>query len=246
MFLKKIHVLSAPALMMFLQSAFAVHPLVSDDTNTQDIGNQQLEVNTDWLKKQGVFSHVADVTYTYGLLANVDLMSDLPSTLSSPRGVNDGSFGIKWRFYEHGPISFAVKPVLVLASGNQNRGLGTGRNSGALTLIGTVDMAPWAFSGNVGVYVNRYALAPDRQNNRSNLWRASASVSYSLTPKLSAVADIGIARNPDVTSTINPAFVVTGLIYSPNKDVDLDTGFKFGLNNAEVRHQVGIGLTWRF
>ncbi|MGZ9712133.1 transporter [Glaciimonas sp. GNP009] len=246
MLFKKMHALSAPALLMFLQSAFAAHPLVTDDTSTQDVGNRQLEVNTDWYKKQGDFSHVADVTFTYGVLSNVDLISDVPSTLSSPRGVNDGSLGIKWRFYEQGPISLAIKPILVLPTGNQNRSLGTGRSSGALTLIGTVDMSPWMFHGNIGVNVNRYALASDRQSNRDALWRASAAVSYSLTPKCSLVGDIGITRNSDVMSTINPAFMLTGLIYSPNKDVDLDAGIKFGLNSAEVSHQLGVGLTWRF
>lgn len=244
--LKKIHALIAPGLLMLLQSAFAAHPLVSDDTNTQDIGNQQLEVNTDWFRKQGLPGHVVDVTYTYGMLSNVDLISDIPSTLSSPRGVSDGSFGIKWRFYEHGPISFAIKPALTFPTGNQNRGLGTGRMNGALTLIGTADMAPWVFSGNLGIYVNRYALALDRQNSRDDVWRASASVSYSLTSTLSAIADIGIARNSDVSSKTNPAFLLSGLIYSPNKDIDLDAGYKLGLNNAEVSHQLGVGLTWRF
>src|SRR5207253_2122964 len=155
---------------------------------------------------------------------------DLPVTASSPHGVNDASLGIKWRFFESGPDSLAIKPVLVLPSGNQNQGLGTGRSSAALTLIGTHDAAPWAFHGNLGISIPRYALAADREAHRGTLWRASAAVSYSLNETWRAVADIGIARNPDVGSAINPAYLLTGIIYSPGKNLDLDAGIKTGLN----------------
>lgn len=234
------------ALFMFFQSAFAAHPLVTDDTGTQDAGNQQLEANTDWFRKNSVSGHVADFTYTYGVLSNVDVFSDLPSTLSSPGGVNDASLGVKWRFYERGPVSFAIKPVLIMPSGNQNRGLGTGRSSAALTLIGSIDSAPWTFHGNLEVAVNRYALAQDRDENRAMLWRASTAVTYNIDEQWRMAADIGIARNADISSTINPAYMLVGVIYSPGKNVDLDAGLKWGLNSAEVDSQVGVGVTWRF
>ena len=246
MLLKKFQTLIGSGLLMCLHSAFAAHPLATDDTGTQDAGNQQFEANTDWTRRNGVAGHVADFTYTYGLLSNVDVFSDLPVTATSPSGVNDASLGAKWRFYERGATSFAIKPVLLLPTGNQNVGLGTGRSSAAMTLIASIDRAPWAFHGNLGFAVNRYALAVDQQENRRLLWRASVAATYNLTQQWRFAADIGIARNQDVGSTINPAYFLTGVIYSPNQNVDLDAGIKFGLNNAEVNRQCGVGLTLRF
>lgn len=231
---------------MLMHAAFAAHPLVSDDTSTQDAGNQQFEANTDWYTKQGVSSHVADFTYSYGALPNLDVFADLPLTASSPRGINDGALGLKWRYYERGATSFAIKPAIVVATGNQNRALGTGRTGAAVTLIGTYDASSWLLVGDVGMDMKRYALSADRQSNRGNLWRASVAVTYIVNAQWRVVTDIGIARNPDVNSSINPAFLVAGVVYSSGKDVDLDVGLRFGLNRAEVSHQAGAGVTLHF
>ncbi|MDI6762198.1 MAG: transporter [Thermodesulfobacteriota bacterium] len=44
------------------------------------------------------------------------------------RGLSDFSFGLKWRFYEIEGFSFALKPGITLPTGNEKKGLGTGRN----------------------------------------------------------------------------------------------------------------------
>jgi len=36
------------------------------------------------------------------------------------------------------------------------------------------------------------------------------------------------------------------VIYALSEDLDLDLGFKKGLNSAETDRQWGTGLTWRF
>ena len=82
--------------------------------------------------------------------------------------------------------------------------------------------------------------------NRGSLWQASAAALYGLTPRLQAVADIGVKRNADVASKKNPAYALTGFIYKPSDSVDLDAGMKFGLNDASIRHQFGAGITLHF
>ncbi len=47
--------------------AYAAHPLVTEDTGTQGIGGNQVEVNTDWLKDEGVKSRASTVTLTRGM-----------------------------------------------------------------------------------------------------------------------------------------------------------------------------------
>jgi len=68
---------------------------------------------------------------------------------------------------------------------------------------------------------------------------------YSVNEQWRLVADTGVAHNPDWTSSTHPAYILLGTIYSPSKSIDFDVGLKYGLNKAEVRHQIGAGLTWR-
>jgi hypothetical protein len=43
-----------------------------------------------------------------------------------------------------------------------------------------------------------------------------------------------------------PSLFFTGLIYSPDRNVDLDIGAKFSLNDAQANCQISVGPTWRF
>jgi long-subunit fatty acid transport protein len=64
------------------------------------------------------------------------------------------------------------------------------------------------------------------------------------------VLDTGIARNPDKLNDALPSYMLAGVIYSPNKNLDLNAGYMhgFGCNScaAQVERQFGVGLTWRF
>ncbi|MEM4987277.1 transporter [Collimonas sp. H4R21] len=250
--------LSAISSCFLIQAAHAAHPLVTDDTSTQDSGNRQVELNTDWLRQDAIHSHVVNFTYTYGLLKNLDVYANPPATLSSPSGINDVALGVKWRLFEDGDFSLGLKPELTLPSGDPNRGLGHGRGSMSLTLIGSYQIDSWAFSGNLAAYYNRYRLLADQQANRSVVWRASASALYAVNPKWSLAFDTGIVSNTerasdssgDRHSSSNPGFILTGVIYSPNPNLDLDAGIKFGLGcgacAAQTQRQLGVGVTWRF
>lgn len=55
-----------------------------------------------------------------------------------------------------------------------------------------------------------------------------------------------MAQNPNVGSKTLPSYALVGVIWSPNKTVDLDAGAKFGLNKAEVTRQFGVGVTLHF
>lgn len=230
---------------------YAAHPLVTDDTGTQDQGNSQLEANTDRIRaNDSSRTNSAALTYSYGVLKNLDLFINTPLTLSAPSGINDVSLGAKWRFYENGPASLALKPELLLPSGNADKGLGNGRASAALTLIGTYDAAPWAWHANLAINLNHYRLQADQDANRSVLWRASLAATHALNEQWKLVFDTGIARNRDSSSRLTPAYVLGGVIYSPAPSLDLDAGIRYGLGcrscGAELDRQIGFGLTWRF
>ena len=229
-----------------LPHALAGHPFVTDDTSTQGRGHRQFEANTDWAKQNGESLHVANFTYSYGSLPNLDIFANLPIASQAATGLGDVSGGIKWRFYEHAATSLALKSSLLLPSGNQRLGNGSGLANLALTLIGSHYATPWALHGNLGISSNRQAADSTQAGERQLLWQMSAAVSYDLTLHWKALADIGISRNPNASSDTYPAYFLTGLIYSPQRNLDLDAGLKFGLNQANDTRQFGIGLTWRF
>lgn len=234
------------ALSIYCMTTWATHPMVTDDTVTQGRQRSQIEINTDWVSGRGYDGHVADSTFTYGLGDSVDIALDLPSTLSSAGGWNDGAIGLKWRFAEKDGISFALTPTLTLPTGSEQRGLGSGRYNPGVTLITSYASGPWVWLANVGVASNRYRQHELRAANRALVRRASLAVTYAINPEWSVVADTGIAQNRSRSEKGNPAYMLFGAIYSPNQTIDLDAGIRFGLNDAGPSRQVGVGLTVHF
>jgi hypothetical protein len=229
-------------------SAFAAHPLVTDDAGVQGAGGIQLEMNTDWSKQNGNAGHVGASTFTYGVTDKLDLFFNLPQTFQSPTGtgVGDVSVGAKWRFYEAEGLALALKPEFFMPSGDEEKGLGTGKNGMGLTGIASYETGPWTLHGNLGLRYSRFKLEKDQQGQRKTLWRASVAVWYGINEQWRLVADTGVAQNPDASSKKLPSYALVGAIWSPNKTVDIDAGAKFGLNKAEVTRQFGVGVTLHF
>jgi hypothetical protein len=228
------------------QSAWAAHPLVTDDTSTQGKGNYQVELNSDWARSAGETGHVAAFTLSRGTMDALDLYGNLPVSLTSPSGIGDLSFGAKWRFWQNERSSLAVKPELFLATGNAAKGLGKGSASLALTLIASHIVGRWGFDANIGITANRDRDPPFDDGRHLIVWRISGALAYTLTPRWTLVADTGIARNAEKAGKTNPAFILAGAIYTPRSNVDIDIGIKAGLTSVEVHRQAGAGLTVRF
>ena len=55
-----------------------------------------------------------------------------------------------------------------------------------------------------------------------------------------------MARNPDVTSDTPPAYILGGFIYEITKNIDLDVGYKYGLNKPAVDYSISGAITIRF
>lgn len=87
---------------------------------------------------------------------------------------------------------------------------------------------------------------PSPYYERKDLWHASLAGEIEIIKNLKAVANIGVARNPEEESTTHPAFILGGFIYSFNEQLDIDGGVKAGLNKAEVDTVLLVGLTYRF
>jgi len=252
---------------------WAAHPFITDDTGTQGAGNWQLELQAarDTLDRTadagaGPVQEQRRVTVftpvlTYGVLENLDVALGLNHTkqrttdngvvVAESDGMADSIVDIKWRFYEAGALSLAVKPSVLLPTGDENRGLGTGKASWGVNFIATYETKPWVFNGNVAYSDVRYKLSQDAAANRADLlWRVSAGAARSVRNDLRLVGEAGIrtnaSRNDPYLPGSNGQFAMLGAIYSPTDKIDLDVGFRKSLNHAELDWTFLVGATFRW
>jgi len=240
---------------------FAAHPLITDDTGTQGEGKTQIEFD-------GEYDHDSENGTTtntlvfptipvlsYGMSDTVDFVLGVPfermeikqtGGITTERGISDASLQLKWRFYEKDGLSFAVKPGVTLPTGDEDKGLGSGKASYSAFFITTKDMAPWAFHFNAGYIRNEYKLQTDEDANRKDIWHVSLASQVKVVKDLKIVANIGMERNSDKRSNIDPAFLLGGVIYSITESIDLDTGVKAGLNKPGTDIAYLAGVTKRF
>jgi hypothetical protein len=252
------------AVFIFSSLSNAAHPLITDDTGTQGKGKFQLEINSEFgydkEKEEGATtketgSEVAGIL-SYGITDSMDVVFGLPyqwnkawedgDMTSDEDGVSDMSIELKWRFYEAEGLCLALKPGITLPTGNEEKGLGSGRMSYGLTFITTKEIEPWAFHLNLAYTHNEYKLEEDKDANRKDIWHASLASQVEVIKDLSLVANIGVEKNADKASNTHPVFLLGGLIYSLSENIDIDFGYKAGLNKPETDNTILAGMAIRF
>jgi hypothetical protein len=220
---------------------FAAHPLNTDDTDTQGKGRWQLELNGETNKDEGMRGAQASAVLSYGAAETVDLQLGLPwQDTGTDRGAGDIIAAVKWRFWERGPLSGGVHAGASAPTGDESRGLGTGRPTWAALLIGQYEGERWIFLGHVGYRRNLNSVG-----DRDSLGEVSAAVLYRATPDLKLLIDATRTTNRDPSSDQALRQAVIGAIYSPSKDLDLDVGFRRG-NDAAIERAVMAGVTRRW
>ncbi|NTV02207.1 MAG: transporter [Chlorobiaceae bacterium] len=246
--------------------AFAAMPLVTDDTGTQGKGRLQIEFGWESHRDKSVSDGVTSretggsstATVSYGISDSIDLVAGMPwawkrsetdgEAATDEHGIADLPVQLKWRLVEmeEGKFSLALKPGLILPTGNEGKGLGNGRVSGGVLLIATHRGALGATHVNLGYTRNGYSLESVRSATRADIWHASLAGELNVADSLRAVADIGIETGKAKGSPADPAYLLGGLIYSPSDRLDLDFGIKGALNDVETDTALFAGATLHF
>lgn len=171
----------------------AAHPYITDDTGTQGTGKWQLELMAERGRNArsadpggGPVHQVRTATLfnpvlTYGILDTLDIALGLNHLrqrttedgigIQSDAGAGDSTLELKWRFHDANGLSLALKPALVLPSGDENRGLGTGRFAWGANVIATRAAKPWVLLAGVAYVHARYKRPADAEVNHAHLWR---------------------------------------------------------------------------
>lgn len=245
--------------LLFLTMAGDVHAFITDDTGTQGKGkfefdvNGQLDFDKETVNGVSVESTGSQVstTLSYGFIENADLILNLPYQWSKVRedgltvydenGVSDTTMEIKWRFFEKEGFSLALKPGVVFPTGDDKKGLGAGSTGYHAFLIGSKEVAPWAFHVNLGYIANE-----NKRDDEKNIWNASLAAGYEVVKNLRLVGEIGIEQNRDKTADNDPAFILGGIEYTFSKHFEVNFGVKYGLTAAETEWSLMTGVSFMF
>jgi Putative MetA-pathway of phenol degradation len=260
------------AMLAFAPAAQALPPFITDDTGTQGDGRWQLELIGERVRHK----HSADVdgasvtqlrhstsgtaVLTRGFGERLDLAVTLAGLANrveengkrqeKSSGLGDVVLEAKWRFYERGGTSLALKPSLSLPTGDENRGLGTGKSSYAINLILTHEAGPWALMANAAFIRPRFRREEDERGNRSHLRRYSAGATYEVAEHWRLAAELGYRTNPARDDSFLPGrnggYGMLGAIWSFSKDDDLALGVRRAASSSEYDWAFIAGATFRW
>ena len=241
-------------IMLMHVPAYAFHPLNTDDTGTAGKGHGKVQL-------LGKFAHneANDVvessskikaSFTYGVAENIDIevgqpykfkKEDYNGVVTKTDGIADAEIELKWRFYEHEHLSFALRPSLTLPSGDSDKGLGAGKVTYGLFLLATKEIDQWAFHFNAG-----YERTANKADDRPNIRHLSAAAEHELGKGFVLAAEIGTHSNEEKASNLYPVYTTAAVLYSPVKNIKFDLGVRLGLNRAEPDYTILPGITVKF
>jgi hypothetical protein len=240
--------------------AGALQPLITDDTETQGTGGNQLEVSFDRERVRSpgerTTLHAATIVYTRGFTENLDGYVEASRVRLRTNGADDSgagnpALGVKWRFWDNeaDKLSLALKPEVQLGVSrrSERQGLGSARTGYAATLILSKEASFGAIHANLAATRVDFALAENRDTNRRMLYRLSVAPVVTLSTTWKAALDVGVTTNPDRSRRARMGYVELGAIWSPRDDLELAFGVIRQVGDGEaVSQTITAGLTLRF
>lgn len=235
-------------------SCFAAHPLITEDTGTQGRGNGQLELTAEYGHDEAADAEedAADfaVVLSYGLRDNLDLLLTLPysradtladGATTTVHGLGDIGLDAKWRFFEEGRLSVALKTGVTFASGDETQGLGAGKSNVGVNLVASFETAEWGWHVHIGHLRNRNV-----HDERDVIRHFSLALTRTVMDRLKLVADLGRFTTTDRSFDEDTRFLTLGAIYGVSDDFDIDIGLKRGLSDPETDTTLQMGIVLRF
>lgn len=260
-------VISLSLSLLITGTALAGPPLATDDTGTVAPGSVEVELNGSYSDDKEIDFGVttkcsrsdAELKVTTGLHKNLGISVALPYNISEQvkengqlvgrnEGFGDMTLEIKYVFAELAGVSLAVKPAIIMPTGNYSAGFSEGRWQLGGTLIATREFenGRYALHANLGYEHHDYRTAEIRANTRSDIWSGSLAGEMEVAKGLFTVADFGLASTADKSTSQLSACALTGIRYEINDHLDLNAGIKLGLTRPEDDLAALYGIAMKF
>lgn len=180
-------------------------------------GVWQFEAEGSRVDKQADF---ASLVLGHGVADTVDLEIELPYVQGL--GTLDPVLALKWRFYDQGPVSMAVKPAV---SGDFWGG----------TLATALEWRDFELLAGFTFLRNQH------EGELKSLRRASLALLWSASESLRVIIDFVRDTNPDAAEGGNIYAHVIGLSWAATPDLDLGIGVR---ERDERGLLLGVKLRW--
>lgn len=215
-------------------NASAYRPLGTEDAGVAGKGVAQAEVSWDYLKwgnDELEHERVLMLVPIYGLTDNLELSAEIPYLIhdlkgdGSEDGVGDINLVAKYLVIQEGDRSpaFAVKGVLKLDNGDEDKGLGSGDKDYSLFAVASKTVGPVTLHGQLG-----YTWVGSADDD--HLY--GMALDYAVTEPFHLLAEINGKRHPDRKEEENPRDALAGITYKVSDHLTLDAAYRWGLSDA--------------
>lgn len=188
----------------------------------------------------------ADVSLTAGIVDGVDIAIALPYTFNNrvkcgfepsltSEGFSDLTVDLKVLLLNADELKLAVKPGVILPTGDSRRGLSDGHAGIALAVLATREFAAGKvlLHANVGYVSHNYKDVAVRNYAHGDLFTVSVAGETEIADNLSFAVDTGLETSTDKSCATPPAYLLAGLSYDIGTRLEVYAGIKAGLTRPE-------------
>ncbi len=218
------------AFFLLRSNLHAGRPLVTEDADVAPWRMAQLEVSYDFLSMHPEdHGHTVLFAPALGVVRQVEVSLDVPVLWYRPSfhesyflGIGDLMLSMKWRFLNQprSRLRAVLKGALKTATGDAQRGHGTGTTEYAFLLAITRGMGPVRLHGNVG-----YTLSTNPAGRKASDFGAwGIAVEYRVTPRLSLDLEVRGQKFTRAPRNSHPLAGLAGVSYQATKRLVVDVG----------------------
>ncbi len=243
-------------LMLAPASAWAVHPFVVEDTNTQGSGNYLFELNGDYTK-DNIFK-TTDFTgvFTAGMSKHTDLSLEVPYLMLDPspvtdqyeRGFSDVQLKLKWRIYENEVNQSAGFQFYTgMPTGNVDKGLGTNNVLIGFRLMDQQGCCNNVFHASVG-YESFFRDMKKYHFAENYAIRFGLALERKVTESFRLLTEVAgeIRKETEGDHSSRPFTFMAGVKYDISRSWYVDLAARAGLNKDAEDYTALAGTAWRF